>query len=102
MSQPKYDFEEDPRYHKGALQALWIGIIYVIYCVGAIIIAFPLSIYRPQNMPMKFIGGFPDWVFWSIIVWPLVMSLVTILVILLKFKEIDLGPLGEPEVKEVR
>jgi len=91
------DFEEDPRYKIGLGQAWWIIGLFTTYCVGAMLIAFPMSIFRPKNLPMAFIMGFPDWVFWSILVWPVVMIVVTILIVLTKFKEVDLGPLDISE-----
>ena len=92
-----HDLKEDPRYKIGLRQALWIIGIYVAYCVGAVLIAFPLSIFRPKNLPMAFIMGFPDWVFLSCLLWPTVMVIVTILVVLTKFKEVNLGPLDISE-----
>jgi len=91
----EYGFEEDPRYKIGAKQALIAGIIYIIYCVGAVAIAFPLTFWRPADMPMKLVCGFPDWVFYSIILWPAIIVVATVLVVVFYFKEVPLGKLEE-------
>ncbi|HHW27641.1 MAG TPA: YhdT family protein [Firmicutes bacterium] len=93
----QYDFEEDPRYKIGLKQALIVAAIYVLYCLGAIAIAFPLTIFRPETKPMTFVAGFPDWVFWSIIVWPIFIVALLVWVVATKFEQVDLGPLDRPD-----
>ncbi|MGE5485837.1 MAG: YhdT family protein [Ignavibacteriales bacterium] len=92
----EHEFVEDPRYKIGLKQAAIVGAVYVVYCLGAILLAFPMSIFRPKDMAIKFIMGFPDWVFWSIIVWPVIMCIALIAVVLFAFKPVDLGPLDQP------
>lgn len=91
--------DEDPRYRLSAKGALAFGVVYVV--VGAVSITLGFTLGRP-GAETTYTLGFPTWVFWTLIVWQLVVVGIIYALVRLSpfFRDIPLTESGEPEEPE--
>jgi uncharacterized BrkB/YihY/UPF0761 family membrane protein len=94
------EFEEDPRYRRSARGAALFGVVYLL--IGAVTLGLAFTMGSRPAEEMTFILGFPDWVFWSLIVWQAVVVVLVVLLVRLApdFRDVPLTPSGEPEEDE--
>jgi uncharacterized BrkB/YihY/UPF0761 family membrane protein len=96
------DLEEDPRYRYSARGAALFGVVYTLIAAITLTLGFTLGT-RPAE-EMTFILGFPDWVFWTLIVWQAAVVVIVVLLVRLApyYEDIPLTPSGDPEEDEER
>ncbi|GAA1190366.1 hypothetical protein GCM10009585_03900 [Brevibacterium paucivorans] len=84
-------FEEDPRYRVAGRESLLCVGYWTAFTVGAVVIAWALG--HRDATEIEFIMGFPDWFFWSAIVFTGFMSvIVPFLLVKFGFTDMDLEP----------
>lgn len=92
-------FDEDPRYRLSAKGAALFAVVYLV--IGAVSLTLGFTLGRP-GAETSYLLGFPTWVFWTLIVWQLVV--VAIIFALVRFtpffRNIPLTESGEPDEAE--
>ncbi|MQA01273.1 MAG: DUF997 family protein [Streptosporangiales bacterium] len=92
-------FDEDPRYRLSAKGAALFAVVYLV--IGAVSMTLGFTLGRP-GAEITYVLGFPSWVFWTLIVWQVVV--VGIIFVLVRFtpyfRDIPLTESGEPEPED--
>lgn len=91
--------DEDPRYQLSAKGAALFGVVYVV--VGVITVTLGFTLGRPDG-ETTYIIGFPSWVFWTLIVWQVVVVGIIFALVRLSpyYRDIPLTESGEPDEPE--
>lgn len=85
------EFEEDPRYRIAQRESLLCVGYWVVFTSIAVAIAWLLGHRDPSAI--GFVMGFPDWFFWSVLVFVGFMAtVVPYLMVRFGFTDIDLEP----------
>ncbi|MEM1547264.1 MAG: DUF997 family protein [Candidatus Methanomethylicia archaeon] len=82
-------FEEDERYKEATKQAKIAFMFWGFWVLVTLIIGLSMTLTRPLGQ-VNFILGFPDWVFYSLIVWQIVSLFIMLIVIKMFFKEVPI------------
>jgi len=82
-------FEKDPRYKEATKQAMIAFGFWWFWVLVTLAIGLSITLTKPLGQ-MNLIFGFPDWVFYSLIVWQIVALILMVVVIKMFFKEIPL------------
>lgn len=91
------DFDEDPRYQLSAKGAAFFALVYLALAAISFALAFTFGT-RPAE-DMGYILGFPDWVFWILIIWQVCIVVIMFLMVRFGpyFKDIPLTVSGADE-----
>lgn len=94
------DFDEDPRYRLSAKGAGLFAVVYLV--IGSVSLLLGFTLGTGSGAITTYVLGFPSWVFWTLIVWQLVV--VAVIFVLVRFtpffRDIALTESGEVDEEE--
>lgn len=91
--------DEDPRYRMSAKGAALFAVVYVV--VGVITVTLGFTLGRP-GAETTYVIGFPTWVFWTLIVWQVVVVGIMFALVRLSpyYRDVLLTESGEDDEPE--